>query len=378
MSGIYIHIPFCKQACHYCDFHFSTTTGNKDLMIQAICKELFLRKSEIPNEPIETIYFGGGTPSLLTAKDITELLNVIGDHYQIIAEPEVTLEANPDDLDEGKISELSDVGINRLSIGIQSFNDEDLRLMNRAHDSAQAHRCLEEVRKYFENISVDLIYGIPGMGNSRWNKNIETVLKYKIPHISAYALTVEPRTALKSFIVKGLVDDVDEEQAEQHYIVLQQVLSRAGFVHYEISNFGMPGFFSANNTAYWRGNTYLGFGPSAHSYDGLRRSWNVRNNPKYIRALNEGLLPAESELLSKNDRFNEYVMTGLRTIWGVSLDKLREDFGPQYPDFLMEQAQVFMDDKLLYLEEGVLRATKKGKFLIDGIASHLFMLNLEN
>lgn len=377
MSGIYIHIPFCKQACYYCDFHFSVNLKKKDAMLKAVENELVLRKEELGSEVVQSIYFGGGTPSLLKSSEIGNILETIHRNFKLTDTPEITLEANPDDLDKQKINKLKSAGINRLSIGIQSFYDEDLRLMNRAHDSIQARRCLDEAARQFENISIDLIYGIPGMTTERWSKNIETALGYDPPHISSYALTVEPRTALKAYIDKGLISELDEEMVEEQFRFQLERLGKAGYVHYEISNFGKPGYFAVNNTAYWQGKSYLGIGPSAHSYDGRRRSWNIRNNTKYIKSISEGNLPLEREVLSTRDRYNEYVMTGLRTIWGISLQKTARDFGPLYASFLRKQADEYIDEKLLYLEDDVLRATEEGKFLIDGIASHLFMLKLE-
>ena len=377
MAGLYIHIPFCKQACHYCDFHFSTSLKKKDDMLLSISRELELRNQELADNELESIYFGGGTPSIMDAVEIDGLLDTIYSNFKVGADPEITLEANPDDLDKEKIKALANIGINRLSIGIQSFFDEDLRLMNRAHSAVEARRCVDDSLQYFSNISIDLIYGIPNLGNDRWEENIRTALQYDLPHISSYALTVEPRTALKAFIDKRIVPDVDEDMAEQQFQMLMEILEAGDFVHYEISNFGKPGFFSVNNTAYWLGKPYMGVGPSAHSYDGLKRTWNIRNNSKYIQAIKQGHLSMESELLSDRDRYNEYVMTGLRTIWGVSFEKLKNDFGEIYHSYLMEQIQPFLNDHMLFIDNDVLRATKKGKFLIDGIASHLFMLNLE-
>lgn len=288
MSGIYIHIPFCKQACHYCDFHFSTQLGKKEVMVNAIAKELVLRKSEV-DDAVETIYFGGGTPSVLTAEEIEQLIKAVYDNYKVIDHPEITLEANPDDLVSSRVessdlfSEYKNAGINRLSIGIQSFFDEDLKLMNRAHDAGEAEQCIKEATEHFDNITIDLIYGIPGMDNERWKANIQKALDFGLPHISSYALTVEPRTALKKFIEKGVVPDVDDEQAQEQFHILMDMLEAHGFVNYEISNFGKPGFFSKNNTAYWLGKKYLGVGPSAHSFDGQHRSWNIRNNTTYIK-----------------------------------------------------------------------------------------------
>ncbi len=378
MSGIYIHIPFCKQACHYCDFHFSTQLGKKEVMLLAIKKEIELRKDEFKNHKVATIYFGGGTPSVLTTAEIEILVQTVQENYKLVENPEITLEANPDDLTDDKIIELSNSPINRLSIGIQSFFDEDLKLMNRAHSSDEAIKSLSSATQYFDNISIDLIYGIPGMDNNRWKANIEKALSFELPHISSYALTVEPKTALKKFIEKGIVANVDDEQAQEQFNILVDVLEKNDFVNYEISNFGKQGYFSKNNTSYWQGKKYVGIGPSAHSFDGQNRSWNIRNNPKYIKALEGEVLPKETETLSKTDRYNEYVMTGLRTIWGVSLEKIELNYGQAYLDYLNKQAKKYLEKHLLFEDNGKLLATKKGKFLVDGIASDLFMINLES
>lgn len=375
MSGVYIHVPFCKQACHYCDFHFSTQMGKREAMVDALVKEIKMRKDEVQDE-VETIYFGGGTPSVLTTEEIERLIQTVYDYYKVMDEPEITLEANPDDLSNHRIIQLSKSRINRLSIGIQSFFDEDLKLMNRAHNASEAEQCIQEATEYFDNITIDLIYGIPGMDNARWEANIQKALELGLPHISSYALTVEPKTALKKFIEKGVVPNVDDEQAQEQFYMLVDILEAHGFVNYEISNFGKPGYFSQNNTSYWLGEKYIGIGPSAHSFDGEHRSWNVRNNPTYIKKINEGFLPSEVETLTTIDRYNEYVMTGLRTIWGVPLKTIEDDFGPNYLKYLEMQAAKFVEQGLLQWEEDVLKTTKKGKFLADGIASDLFMVNL--
>ena len=377
MSGIYIHIPFCKQACHYCDFHFSTSMKKKDEMVLALAKEIQMRKSEFENEVVETIYFGGGTPSRLTIADLRLQMDSIYKNYKVAENPEITLETNPDDLSEDYLIELSKIGINRLSIGIQSFFEDDLQLMNRAHDSAEARKCLEIATQYFDNISLDLIYGIPGMSNEKWRQNIETALSFGIPHISSYALTVEPKTALNKLIQTGKIDKPKDEVAEAHFQILVETLEANGFIHYELSNFGKENYFSKNNSAYWLGKKYLGIGPSAHSYDGISRSWNVSNNAIYLKSLEENKLPNEIEILSKSDRYNEYIMTGLRTIWGVSLDRIADEFGNEYFDYLQKQARKFIDDELLFVENKILKPSPKGKFLTDGIASDLFYLNLK-
>ncbi|MBC3845390.1 radical SAM family heme chaperone HemW [Winogradskyella echinorum] len=376
MSGIYIHIPFCKQACHYCDFHFSTSLKKKDELINALTKEIELRKDEFKNTTVETIYFGGGTPSLLTNDELQFLIDSVYKNYKVSSHPEITLEANPDDLSPKRIHDLTTTPINRLSIGVQSFFEGDLKLMNRAHNAQEAKACLEEVTKHFDNISLDLIYGIPGATNEQWLQNIETALSFNVPHISSYALTVEPKTALASFIKKGIIDNVDDEQAHEQFHLLKDKLEASGFIHYELSNFGKDGFFSKNNSAYWKGKSYVGIGPSAHSFNGKQRGWNVRNNSKYIEAIHQNKLPIEIETLTKTDQYNEYVMTGLRTIWGVSFSKVDKDFGVTFKNYLIEQSEIFINQQLLYIEGEHLRVTKKGQFLCDGIASELFKLNL--
>lgn len=375
MSGIYIHIPFCKQACHYCDFHFSTSLKKKDELINALCQELELRKGEFKNSSVETIYFGGGTPSLLMNDELQFIIDSVYKNYKVSDHPEITLEANPDDLSKERIIALSKSPINRLSIGIQSFFEADLKLMNRAHNANEAKSCLEEATKHFDNISLDLIYGIPGASNVQWLANIEMALSFGVPHISSYALTVEPKTALASFIKKGIIDNVDDEQAHEQFHMLKDKLEASGFVHYELSNFGKDGYFSKNNSAYWQGKSYLGIGPSAHSFNGKQRGWNVKNNSKYINAIAQHELPIEIETLTQTDQYNEYIMTGLRTIWGVSFRKVEEDFGLVFKDYLIEQSEVFINQQLLYIDDGHLRVTKKGQFLCDGIASELFKIN---
>ncbi len=377
MSGIYIHIPFCKQACHYCDFHFSTSMKKKDEMVLALANELLLRSNEFQNETIETIYFGGGTPSVLTVEEIRFLIDEVYKNYNVVENPEITLEANPDDLSKDRILELSKSPINRLSIGIQSFFEDNLKLMNRAHNAEEAKTCLSEAMLHFDNISVDLIYGIPGMSNEKWQQNIENALSFGIPHISSYALTVEPKTALKKLIQTGKIAEPNDEVAQEHFMILVNVLEEKGFIHYELSNFGKPNYFSKNNSAYWLGKKYLGIGPSAHSYDGVSRSWNVSNNSMYLKSIQESQLPNETEILSVSDRYNEYIMTGLRTIWGVSLDRIENEFGLDTLTYLKKQSAKFLDDGLLILDDCILKTTKKGKFLTDGIASDLFLINLE-
>jgi len=341
-------------------------------MVAALAKEMQLRQNEFECQTVETIYFGGGTPSVLSLDEINFLIETVYRNFAVSENPEITLEANPDDLSDDKIDALAQSKINRLSIGIQSFFDEDLQLMNRAHNSEEAKKSLAKATQYFDNISVDLIYGIPGMDDEKWKQNIETALLFGVPHISSYALTVEPKTALKKLIGTGQIAAPSDEAAAAHFKILVDRLEANGFVHYELSNFGKLDYFSRNNSAYWLGKSYLGIGPSAHSYDGVSRSWNVANNSLYLKALSQNQLPNETETLTETDRYNEYVMTGLRTIWGVSLAKIEKDFGKKYVDYLMEESGKFRNDGLLSIENNILKTTAKGKFLTDGIASDLF------
>lgn len=363
-------------------------------MVEALAKEIELRKDELKSNNVETIYFGGGTPSVLTTKKLEFLIDAVYKNYKVSEQPEITIEANPDDIihktqikvqchselvEESQktiFDQYKSIGINRLSIGIQSFFEDDLKLMNRAHSAEEARQCLSVATRHFDNISVDLIYGIQNSTNEKWLQNIETALSFGIPHISSYALTVEPKTALASFIEKGIIQDVDDELAHEQFHILKDKLEAEGFIHYELSNFGKEGFFSRNNSAYWQGKSYIGIGPSAHSFNGEERGWNIRNNSKYINAIQQNKLPMEVETLTKTDQYNEYVMTGLRTIWGVSLTKVENDFGTNYKDYLLEQAEVFINQHLLYIDDTHIKVSKEGQFLSDGIASELFKVNI--
>lgn len=342
-------------------------------MIQALAQEIEMRKEEL-DEEVETIYFGGGTPSVLEIDEINFLIEQIYYHYKVSETPEITLESNPDDLTTEKIIALSKTKINRLSIGIQSFFEEDLKMMNRAHNAYQAKSCLEAAVKHFDNITIDLIYGIPNMSNEKWLQNIQMALNFGIPHISSYALTVEPKTALKKLIEKGEISKPKDEVAENHFFILVEKLKEKGFIHYELSNFGKEGYFSKNNTSYWLGKKYIGIGPSAHSYNGTHRSWNIANNSIYIKEINNGKLPAEIEKLSVSDRYNEYIMTGLRTIWGVSLERIKSEFGQKYYDYLIKSSDKLLSKGLLESNGQILSISPKRKFLSDGIASELFFV----
>lgn len=376
---LYLHIPFCKQACYYCNFHFSTSLKRKDELLQALAKELLLRKYESQN-PITSIYFGGGTPSLLHIDELNFLLDTIYQNYQVVNQPEITLEANPDDLNLAKIRALSKSRINRLSIGIQSFFDEDLKFMNRTHNATQALNCLENAVSHFDNITVDLIYGIPNLTNQKWGENLLKVFNLGVKHVSAYALTVEPKTALANFINSGKYPPVDEALALEQFNHLVAETKKHDFIHYEISNFGKEGYFSKHNTAYWQGKNYLGIGPSAHSFNGSARSWNVSNNARYLIAIANNELPSETEILTINNRFNETIMMGLRTIWGIDLKTIETQFGLEYHKRLLKQAQKHLSQGTLEListenpKSTTLKITSKGLFLADGIAADLFVV----
>lgn len=350
--------------------------GKKQEMLLALEREIVLRKAAFKEEVVDCIYFGGGTPSVLETKEINGLIQTVYKHFSVSSNPEITLEANPDDLSEEKIKSLSHTNINRLSIGVQSFFEEDLKMMNRAHNAQEAVDSILFSRKHFKNLSLDLIYGIPGMSNARWIQNIEKALSFEVPHISAYALTVEPKTALESFIKKGIIAPVDDEVAQEHHGILLDILEKEGYENYEFSNFGKSGFHSRNNTAYWEGKNYMGIGPGAHSYNGTRRAWNVSNNPKYIKAIMAERLPQEIEVLSKTDRYNEYVMTRLRTKKGIDLDELQDRFGTTYTNYLLKQVQPYLEQHMLFTDKKSIYVTKKGKFLSDGIASDLFLIKL--
>lgn len=341
-------------------------------MLDALAKEIVLRTPELKGETVQTIYFGGGTPSILNTQEITDLLDLIHTQFTVNPNAEITLEANPDDLTSEKLLQFSKTKINRLSIGVQSFFEADLKFMNRAHTAKESIECIQEATKYFDNITIDLIYGVPDMSTEKWQENLDKAFALNVPHISSYALTVEEKTALSSFIKKGTVKPLDEALAQAHFNLLVAETKKQGFVHYEISNFGKPAYFSKHNTSYWQGETYLGIGPSAHSFNKTQRSWNIANNQKYIQSIEKGLLPSETETLSDKDRFNEYIMTGLRTIYGVSLDKIKIDFGKETLASLLKNAAKFVEQDLLEIKDNTLLTTSKGKFLADGIASDLF------
>ncbi len=379
MAGIYIHIPFCKQACHYCDFHFSTTLKHKDAMIEALLRELKIRKDYLSSENIETIYFGGGTPSLLEPKELERIIHQIQDDFHIINHPEITLEANPDDLNSDYINAIHQLGINRLSIGVQSFLNKDLEWMNRAHNSNQAIDSIKRSQDIgIDNISIDLIYGTPSLSNKEWKENIHKAFELEIRHISSYALTVEQGTALGTWVSKGKVKALDDEQAAEQFEILMEEMSRNNFLHYEISNFCKDGYHSRHNSSYWEGKKYLGIGPSAHSFNKTTRQWNVANNHQYIDQLFKDELPATTEVLSIEDRINEYLMISLRTSKGISFEYFENEFGSQYFTELKNNFKSFLNNNLLEIENNYCKTTKSGKLMADKIASDLFILKNDN
>ena len=376
MAGIYIHIPFCRQACHYCNFHFTTSLTRKNELIAALLKELDLRQNYLQNEAVETIYLGGGTPSLLEVSDLEKLLGSIWKNFSTSPSTEITLEANPDDISEEKIREWLDTGINRLSIGVQSFFEEDLLWMNRAHNAKQAKDSLELACRHFKNITVDLIYGTPMLTDDKWEKNVETILSYDIPHISCYALTVESKTALQKMIKLGKTEDVNPDKQSDQFLLLMRWLKDAGYEHYEISNFAKPGFRSRHNTSYWQGKKYLGIGPSAHSFDGVSRQWNISNNNTYIDSLKTNSLPFEKEILTAAQQLNEYIMTSLRTIEGIDVRVVEKKFGKKEKERLLQSVKKYLENKKVVVSEaGNLVLTNEGKLLADGIASDLFSID---
>ncbi len=375
MAGIYIHIPFCKQACHYCNFHFSASTKLLDPMVQAICKELELQQHffEAPSALIDTIYFGGGTPSLLSSHATAQILDTIKKYFSLSTQIEITLEANPDDITKEKLISLKSMGINRLSMGVQSFVDEDLIWMNRAHRSEAAIQAIELAKEVgIHNISIDLIYGIPTLTNENWIQNINKAVALKVQHLSCYALTVEPKTPLNALILKGKKEDIDTAKQATHFELLTKYAEQAGYEHYELSNLALPGYRSKHNTSYWQQKKYLGIGPSAHSFTGSSRQWNIANNSLYISSIEKGLVPFESEILAPTTQYNEYIMTSLRTMEGCSYEYLHEKFGDSAVHRTKKIAEHYIDQGQLLERENFLMATAQGKFFLDGIAADFF------
>ena len=380
MAGLYLHIPFCKKKCHYCNFHFSTNLSYKEELFNCLLKEIALQHALFSDQQIETIYLGGGTPSLLTQHELHRLFDQIDKWYNISSDAEITLEANPDDLYSEKVTELAKTPVNRLSIGIQSFHDEDLQYLGRVHNGNTAELCLQQaLDKGFENISIDLIYGIPTLTEEKWMNNLEKTFSLKIPHISAYALTVEEKTALAHFIKSGKTDDPDDEQSAKHFKRLMDEMEKRGYIHYEISNFSLPGKASRHNRSYWQGIPYLGIGPSAHSFffDDMRKSyirrWNISNNMKYINHLKNGDLLFDEEILSNQELHNEYILTGLRTIEGIDISFIEKKFGKKYVTNIEQNIADFLQTGWISSKNHTFRLTQQGKFFADRIISELFL-----
>ena len=377
MAGIYIHIPFCKQACNYCNFHFSTSLQLKDELIAAMIKEIHLVTEKANHssekELCETIYFGGGTPSILSIKELNNILASLFSKFEIAKDAEITLEANPDDITAEKLQLWKKVGINRLSVGVQSFLDQELVWMNRAHSSADSLRCIDEIKNAgFSDYSIDLIYGSPLLNNQDWLNTIETVINKNIPHISCYALTVEPKTALHKMIAQNKKESVDAEKQAEQFVLLMNQMEQAGYEHYEISNFSKPGRRSKHNSSYWQGKKYYGFGPAAHSYDGIKRKWNVSNNALYIQSLKKNSIPSEEETLTSTQSINEYIMTSLRTIEGLDLEKINSLFGTNHVNQLLNASKIYIQSEKIIQQNNRLILTKQGKLFADGIAADLF------
>jgi oxygen-independent coproporphyrinogen III oxidase len=375
LSGIYIHIPFCKQACHYCNFHFATSLTYKNEMIAALLKEAEIQKLYFGEEIPETVYFGGGTPSLLPVEDISRLTHFIRKNFSVSPRAEITLEANPDDITEEKLAGWKEAGINRLSIGVQSFFEEDLQWMNRAHTAGQALTNLALALQYFSNITIDLIYGTPQLTHEKWKHNVDTAIALNIPHLSCYALTVETKTPLQKMIAQGRSDDINPDKQSEQFLLLMSWLEKAGYEHYEISNFAKPGWRSRHNSTYWAiepgkpGKKYLGLGPSAHSFDGSVRRWNIPNNSMYIRSLEKGIISFEKEELTAEQRINEYIMTSLRTMEGLNLALLDEDTKHK----VQGTSKKYIDNGWMVRKDNFLILTKDGKLMADGIAADLFL-----
>jgi oxygen-independent coproporphyrinogen-3 oxidase len=373
MAGIYIHVPFCKKACHYCNFHFSVSLKTKNDFVAALLKEIHLQQNYLLQEAITSIYLGGGTPSLLEEDELQQIFRQLRAHFKIVGDAEITLEANPDDITPANLQIWKAAGINRLSIGIQSFFEHDLAWMNRAHTASQAKDCIVLAQKAgFSNLSIDLIYGTPGLSDEQWKENVSAAIAFNIPHLSCYALTVEPGTALQKMIVTHKKEAIDTEKQARHFLLLMNWMQAAGYEHYEISNFARPGYRSLHNSSYWAGKKYLGLGPSAHSFNGASRQWNIANNALYIQSLEKNSVPFEAETLTDTQRLNEYIMTSLRTVEGLDLHYTAVNFGEQASQKIQTRSTRFITMGRLWMNGGSLQLTAEGKLFADGIASDLF------
>ena len=374
MSGIYVHIPFCRRKCHYCNFFSLASLKYKERFLDALKDEIFLRKNYLDNKPVESIYLGGGTPSLLQIPEIESILEDLRKYFNLAENMEITLEANPDDLDPVILLEYRNIGINRLSIGVQSFFDDDLQYLNRIHSGQRAEESVLQAKEVgFSNISLDFIYGIPTLTAEKWQKNLEKAFSLEVPHISAYSLTVEPKTALDLLIHKKKLPGPEEEQILEHFLILLQMMKEQEFEHYEISNFCKNGFYSRHNSMYWNGTPYLGLGPSAHSYDGTSRQWNISNLVYYIDQINKNEPFFESEKLTPLQKYNEYVMVSLRTMWGCDLNIIGERFGEEPAAHFSRSAARYLISGEMIEKTGIYYLTDEGKLFADGIAADLFL-----
>lgn len=374
MAGIYLHIPFCRKLCYYCDFYHVISKDDNSLFISALKKEADLRSNYLAGNTVSTIYLGGGTPSVLTVKEIGSVLDHLRNCFSVDKEYEITIELNPDDVTIDYLKGLADTGINRVSLGVQSWRDEDLKMMNRRHTAAQAHDALVNLSEAgFSNISVDLIYGIPGMGTCEWASGLDKTLSFDIKHLSAYHLTIEPGTVFNRMKEKGSLIEIDEDESTAEFNILLEKTGSAGFINYEISNFGKPGYFSIHNTNYWKQVPYLGLGPSAHSFNGYSRQWNVKDLKKYIKAINSGQLLFEKEELDIKTKFNEYVMTSLRTMWGIDLEYIEKIFEKEGYDYIVNLSGKFIDYGLMKQDNKNLMLTNQGKMISDNIISEFIM-----
>lgn len=368
MAGIYLHIPFCRQACHYCDFHFSTNLKLRGEMIIAMEKEISLRK-KYHKEVIKTFYLGGGTPSILSESELEVLFSSIHDNFHFSPEAEITLETNPDDITDEKLQFWKSMGINRLSIGIQTFNDDLLKYLNRIHTGKEALKSVEKARKYgFDNLNIDLIYALPADDHNLWKNDVKTAITLLPKHISAYNLTIEPKTVFGNWLKKGKITEMDEDYATEQYLHLCNSLGSAGYEHYEVSNYALPGFYSKHNTSYWKGIPYIGIGPGAHSYNGTSRQFNISNNSNYIKELNNGKIPANYENLNTEEQVHEYLITGLRTSRGIDLQSLKEKFNYELSSSGKKMVEQLLERDLAQLVNNNLILNERGFLLADHVA----------
>jgi oxygen-independent coproporphyrinogen-3 oxidase len=371
MAGIYIHVPFCRRACHYCDFHFTTNLKNTDSLVKSILKEIELQKDYLNGESISTIYFGGGTPSLLSSSDIEQILDKIRFFHSVEKGSEITLEANPEDLSIEKLTELRAIGINRLSLGTQSFIDSELKWINRMHTAKQATEAIQNAQKLgFDNISIDLIFGLPDQTKEDWQFNLDAALKLNVQHISSYGLTIENKTVLSNRVKKGLQKQPDDALATEFFKMNMRILPENGFEHYEISNFAKEGFISRHNSSYWRGIAYLGLGPSAHSFNGNSRKWNVRSNAAYVSNISDGKSFFEMEELTETNRLNEQIMIGLRTKWGIQKPKMETIRSGSWNR--LKSNLIYEEGQLFIIDDTSVRLSESGKLVADRLASNLF------